>query len=193
LKRLLQRRESLAQDATGAKAILDATRACLVKGTADAAEVTSAQSTFTALDEALRAVDAQVSDHRAQLAEARAMEQEASNAARIAELRAERAEMQSEFDRTRAEANEALFVSALRLREIESRYSAASSELRLLQPSAPGQHDRGLIHNSLQFGESISLAVRVLHNSETKERLKAASRAQSERSKGHDQAAPVAA
>ena len=80
LKTLEARRETLASDVEAARRKLDVARGALVSGT-DAGKVTAAQSTYTALDEAVDALDARIKDSRAQLAEAE----------RVTELRAEAA------------------------------------------------------------------------------------------------------
>ena len=84
LKTLEARRETLASD-------VEAARGALVSGTPDAGKVTAAQSTYTALSEAVDALDARITNSRAQLAEAE----------RGAELRAEAARGRAREDRRR--------------------------------------------------------------------------------------------
>ncbi len=91
LKRLEARRETLASDVEAARGKLDAARGALVSGTLDAGKVTAAQSTYTALSEALAALDVHIKDSRAQLAEAE----------RVAELRAEAARGRAREERRR--------------------------------------------------------------------------------------------
>jgi chromosome segregation ATPase len=81
IKKLDERRATLADDVERARGELDARRDGLVGAKSDVSQVTVAQSTFTALDEALAALDARLIHQRAQLAEAE----------RVAELRAEAA------------------------------------------------------------------------------------------------------
>ncbi len=88
IKKLDERRATLADDVERARGELDARRDGLVGAKSDVSQVTVAQSTFTALDEALAALDARLIHQRAQLAEAE----------RVAELRAEARE-----DRAREE------------------------------------------------------------------------------------------
>ncbi len=90
IKKLDERRATLADDVERARGELDASRDVLVGGT-DAGKVTAAQSTYTALSEALAALDARIMDTRAQLAEAE----------RVAELRAEAARGRAREERRR--------------------------------------------------------------------------------------------
>ena len=90
IKKLDERRATLAADREAAHGKLDAARAALVGGT-DAGKVTAAQSTYTALSEAVDALDARIMDTRAQLAEAE----------RVAELRAEAARGRAREERRR--------------------------------------------------------------------------------------------
>ncbi len=91
LKRLEARRATLADDVERARGELDARRDGLVGAKSDVSQVTVAQSTFTALDEALAALDARLIHQRAQLAEAE----------RVAELRAEAARGRAREDKRR--------------------------------------------------------------------------------------------
>jgi predicted nucleic acid-binding Zn-ribbon protein len=91
LKRLEARRETLASDVEAARGKLAAARGALVNGKLDAGKVTAAQSTYTALSEALAALDVHIKDSRAQLAEAE----------RVAELRAEAARGRAREERRR--------------------------------------------------------------------------------------------
>jgi predicted nucleic acid-binding Zn-ribbon protein len=89
LKRLEARRATLADDVERARGELDAARGALVNG--NAGKVTAAQSTYTALSEAVDALDARILSSRAQLAEAE----------RVAELRAAAARGRAREDRRR--------------------------------------------------------------------------------------------
>jgi len=104
LKTLEARRATLADDVERARGELDASRDGLVSGKSDVSQVTVAQSTFTALDEAVDALDARLMDTRAQLAEAE----------RVAELRARAARGRAREERRRVLTAElhALFESA---------------------------------------------------------------------------------
>jgi len=90
LKTLEARRETLASDVEAARGKLDAARGALVSGT-DAGKVTAAQSTYSALDEAVAALDARIMDSRAELAEAE----------RVTELRAEASRGRAREERRR--------------------------------------------------------------------------------------------
>ncbi len=89
LNKLDGRRATLAADREAARGKLDAARGALVNG--NAGKVTAAQSTYTALSEAVDALDARIMDTRAQLAEAE----------RVAELRAEAARGRAREERRR--------------------------------------------------------------------------------------------
>jgi uncharacterized protein YydD (DUF2326 family) len=104
LKRLEARRVTLADDVERARGELDARRDGLWSGKSDVSQVTVAQSTYSALDEAVDALDARITDTRAELAEAE----------RVAELRAEAARGRARDERRRVLTAEihALFESA---------------------------------------------------------------------------------
>ncbi len=91
IKKLDERRATLAADVERARGELDSSRDGLMNGKSDVSQVTVAQSTFTALDEAVDALDARLMNTRAELAEAE----------RGAELRAEAARGRAREDRRR--------------------------------------------------------------------------------------------
>ncbi len=91
LNKLDGRRATLADDVERARGELDASRDALLSGKSDVSQVTSAQSTYTALSEAVDALDARITDTRAQLAEV----------LRVAELRAEAARGRAREERRR--------------------------------------------------------------------------------------------
>jgi chromosome segregation ATPase len=130
---LQKRREALAFDAATAQRDLEDARKGLVSGKAKAPQVTSAQSTFTALNEALSSVDAQLEELRAQLAQAHAAESEQAKAARIKELNATMSRTQSEYDSLREEAGRALAGFAERVIELRTTYANASREVGSLR------------------------------------------------------------
>ncbi len=82
LKRLEERRAQLAGDADAARTDVDTARAGLITGAVKVNIVTSAQSKFTALTEALGALDQTITATRARLDEARSEEQLRAEAAR---------------------------------------------------------------------------------------------------------------
>ncbi len=91
IKKLDERRATLADDVERARGELDASRDGLVRGKSDVSQVTVAQSTYSALSETLATLDARLMDTRAQLAEAE----------RVDELRAEAARGRAREDRRR--------------------------------------------------------------------------------------------
>jgi hypothetical protein len=123
LNKLDGRRATLAADREAARGKLDAARGALVNGKLDAGKVTAAQSTFTALSEAVDALDARLMDTRAELAEAE----------RGAELRAEAARGRARDERRRVLTAEihALFESVnVHLEGAVSTYFAKVAEWR---------------------------------------------------------------
>jgi hypothetical protein len=82
LKTLEARRETLASDVEAARTDVDTARAGLITGAVKVNIVTSAQSKFTALTEALGALDQTITATRARLDEARSEEQLRAEAAR---------------------------------------------------------------------------------------------------------------
>ncbi len=104
IKKLDERRATLADDVERARGELDASRDGLVRAKSDVSQVTVAQSTFNALSEVTAALDARIMDTRAQLAEAE----------RVADLRAEAREDRAREEKRRVLTAEihALFESA---------------------------------------------------------------------------------
>jgi chromosome segregation ATPase len=82
IKKLDERRATLADDVERARGELDSSRDGLVSGKSDVSQVTVAQSTYSALDEALAALDRTITATRARLDEARSEEQLRAEAAR---------------------------------------------------------------------------------------------------------------
>jgi chromosome segregation ATPase len=123
LNKLDGRRATLAADREAARGKLEAARGALVSGTLDAGKVTAAQSTYTALSEAVDALDARIMDTRAELAEAE----------RVDELRAEAARGRARDERRRVLTAEihALFESVnVYLEGVVSTYFSKVAEWR---------------------------------------------------------------
>jgi chromosome segregation ATPase len=134
LSALLQRESELSDDVADAKRELETARQRLISGHADASQVTSAQSTFTALDEALASARATISSLREELAEAENRNAEAAKNKRMAELHVERERLQAEYTATWIEADEAFGKYAARLLDFHRRNSEAGRELDRLKP-----------------------------------------------------------
>jgi predicted nucleic acid-binding Zn-ribbon protein len=163
LKTLEARRETLASDVEAARGKLDAARGALVSGTLDAGKVTAAQSTFTALDEAVDALDARIMDTRAQLAEAE----------RVAELRAEAARGRAREDRRRVLTAEihALFENANGYLEgVVSTYFSKIAELR-----REGGEGHFRMPAVLPFDPAVALALNIESRRRERQRSKEAS------------------
>jgi len=176
--RLQQRRERLAADVASANRDLEAARQSLIEGASEAAQVTGAQATFTALSEALAAVDEQLSTLGEELAAAEARSAESAKTEREAELHAERTRLQTEYAATWIEADEAFGKYAARLLDLRGRNGAAVRELSQLEP--PSSHttytsrfaERELRNNPSPFGDVLVVAMQTLANKLERERLK---------------------
>ncbi len=123
IKKLDERRATLADDVERARGELDARRDGLLSGKSDVSQVTVAQSTYSALSETLATLDARIKDTRAQLAEAE----------RVADLRAEAARGRAREDKRRVLTAEihALFENAnAHLEGVVSAYFSKIAEWR---------------------------------------------------------------
>ncbi len=184
IKKLDERRATLADDVERARGELDASRDGFVSGKSDVSQVTVAQSTYSALSEALATLDARITEKRGQLEEARDEEQRQQRAARIAELRGEQERLQNEYDQVRAEASETVGKAAAKMIELGQKFHAATKEISDLSPASPStaiSRERGLTDKPLQFGELLLIAARILWNEEDRLRRKEMSRALTER------------
>jgi hypothetical protein len=160
LNKLDGRRATLAADRDAARGKLDAARGALVSGKSDVSQVTVAQSTFTALDEAVAALDARIMNSRAQLAEAE----------RVAELRAEAARGRAREERRRVLTAE---LHAL-LKNANGYLEGAVSTY--FEKVAEWRREGGEGHFRTPAGEPFGLAVALALNIENRrrERLRAA-------------------
>jgi hypothetical protein len=108
IKKLDERRATLADDVERARGELDAARAGLVAGKVKVAEVTATQSTHAALSETLPALDRTITATRARLDEARSAEQRAADVMRVRKIGEEKARLTGELQAIFERANEAL-------------------------------------------------------------------------------------
>ncbi len=177
LKRLEARRETLASDVEAARGKLAAARGALVNGKLDAGKVTAAQSTYTALSEAVDALDARLMDSRAQLAEAE----------RVAELRAEAARGRAREERRRVLTAEihALFESVnVHLEGAVSTYFEKVEEWR--REGGEGHFRPPAVE---PYGPAVWLAVDIENRRRERQRSKAASGRATERERQRQRAA----
>ncbi len=177
IKKLDERRATLADDVERARGELDAARGALVNGKLDAGKVTAAQSTFTALDEAVDALDARITDSRAQLAEAE----------RVAELRAEAARGRAREERRRVLTAEihALFESVnVHLEGAVSTYFAKVEEWR--REGGNGHFRTPAVE---PYGPAVALALDIENRRRERQRSKEASGRATERERQRQRAA----
>ncbi len=176
IKKLDERRATLADDVERARGKLDAARGALVSGT-DAGKVTAAQSIFTALDETMRELDARLMNSRAQLAEAE----------RVADLRAEAAR-----GRAREEKRRVLTAELRALFENVSAHleGAVSTYLGLLEEWRASGGDGHFRPPAVEpFGAAIALALGVGLRCRERQRSKEASGLATERERQRQRAA----
>jgi hypothetical protein len=177
LNKLDGRRVTLAADREAARGKLDAARAGLVGGKVKVAEVTAAQSTYNALDEAVDALDARIMDTRAQLAEAE----------RVADLRAEAARGRAREERRRVLTAElhALFESASAY--LEGAVSAYFSKVAEWRREGGEGHFRTPAGEP--YGLAVTLALDIENRRRERQRSKAASGRATERERQRQRAA----
>jgi chromosome segregation ATPase len=175
---LQRRREALAADVQSATAALERARQRLVSGAADVAEVTSCQSTTSALTEAVASIDAQLTALSREEAVANAEELRQRNETRAVELSVEKRRLQAEYEQVRIEADEALSLAAARMIELGGAYSAAKREHDSIVPGVGGllASRDGLRDTPLRFGVLLAQAVGTLANEADRARRKADTR-----------------
>jgi len=127
---LQARRESLASDVSEAGRALDDAREGLISGKAKAPQVTTAQSTHTALAEALAALDARIAGKREQLQSEREEEERRALAERRAELTHADAADAELFKQLFEEGSAFLREFDRRSAEIVTRYRSRAAEVR---------------------------------------------------------------
>ncbi len=176
LNKLDGRRATLADDVERARGELDARRDGLVGAKSDVSQVTVAQSTFTALDEALAALDARLIHQRAQLAEAE----------RVAELRAEASRDRAREERRRvltAEIHALLKNANGYLEGVVSTYFSKIAEWR----REGGGHFRPPAVEP--YGPAVALALSIENRRRERQRSKEASGRATERERQRQRAA----
>ena len=157
LAELQARRESLASDVSEAGRALDDAREGLISGKAKAPQVTTAQSTYTALAEALAALDARILERGARLEEATREEQRAADLARIGEIMKERDVAMGDFNAAIARGNAALSEVVEEMKESISRWHALGNEARPLLARAEGLQKADMLRHPATTKEILSL------------------------------------
>lgn len=115
LKNLEKRREALATEEQNARLTLEAARRALIERPTESAAVTSAQSTHTALSDALASVDEELARLRSALSDAQASEARELKITRLVELAAAGSQAFTSYQAACAEADAALLAMAERL------------------------------------------------------------------------------
>jgi hypothetical protein len=188
LKQLDTRRASLASDVESARAALDASREGLVSGNADAQQVTSAQSTFDALSEALIMLDARITKRRAEAEEATREAERTADLARASEIERERArltdDIQSLYERGNQELAEIVSASMEKMKQFgELGREANAIHFNLYGTDrSPHRSDQGLrLRPVTPYGEAVDVALAIEARRLQRDRLKELSREQRER------------
>ncbi len=193
LKTLEARRSELSSaDVEKAGKELETARERILSGKADVSGVTAAQSTYTALSEALAALDARILERRAQLEEATREEQKAADLARIGEIRRERDSAMADFQAAIARGNDLLREVVGEMKESISRWHALGAEARPLLALSEGLQKADFIQHPATtteyraaavapYGEAVGVAYQIEVRRSEREYLKEMSREQAER------------
>jgi len=145
---LHKRREALAVDVRSASRDLEAAREGLVTGPADVAHVTGAQSTFTALDEALAGVDARLTRLRERMEAALVLEQKQAGNTRLREIQEARARVAEKVRLLRSTGD-------AQLRELASKVLGAMDEWQAL--GKEGKAILGRVYGEGKAGHTLLL------------------------------------
>jgi chromosome segregation ATPase len=192
LAELQARRESLASDVSEAGRALDDAREGLISGKAKAPQVTTAQSTYTALAEALAALDARILERGARLEEATREEQRAADIARLGQIKKERDSAMADFQAAIARGNAALIEVVEEMKKSISRWHALGAEARPLLARAEGLQKADFLRHPATtteirsegvapYGEAVGVAYQIEVRRIEREYLKEMSREQAGR------------
>jgi hypothetical protein len=162
ITQLEARRAQLEMEEAEAAAKLEAARTGLVEGGATVAEVTSAQSLWTGITEAVKSLVRRMTDRRAQLAEARAIEARRRDAARLEEIKGTQARLTQEFNDARVEADKALERAAARMCGASQEFAVIEQAGRAIEVRLGHKlsqfSNHGIKQMPLTYGQEISLA-----------------------------------
>jgi hypothetical protein len=173
LKRLEERRAQLAGDADAARTDVDTARAGLITGAVKVNIVTSAQSKFTALTEALGALDQTITETRARHSAALADEQRVADASRAGEIGEEKTRITEELQGILEMANEALIEAVAAYTERTTRWVELTREMDGITERRTGfdpSRQRSSPLSDLQlapvlpFGAAIAVAIQMEDN-----------------------------
>jgi len=192
LQQLERRQSELSADVEKAGAALETARERILSGKADVSGVTAAQSTYTALSEALAALDARILERRAQLAEATREEQRAADLARIGEIRRERDGAMDDLQAAIARGNVALSEVVDEMKESISRWHALGNEARPLLARVWGLQKADFLRHPATtkeirseavapYGDAVGVAYQIEVRRSEREYLKEMSREQAGR------------
>jgi len=192
LKTLEARRSELSADVEKAGKELETARERILSGKADVSGVTAAQSTYTALSEALAALDARILERRAQLAEATREEQRAADLARIGEIRRERDSAMADFQAAIARGNAALSAVVDEMTGAIARWHALGDDAEPLLARVWGLQKADMIRHPATtkdycseavapYGDAVGVAYQIEVRRSEREYLKEMSREQAGR------------
>jgi predicted nucleic acid-binding Zn-ribbon protein len=167
IERMDERRATLAGDLEHARAALDVSREGLLSGKANAAEVTKAQSAYSALSEALAVLDTRITERRAQLEEAIEEEQRTAAVARLSLIQQEREALNDELQSLYEKGNQALAgIVAEYIKKMQERGALAgeASTIRSRMGTTDSSQTRYSASEQfrprpVEFGEAIETAI----------------------------------
>ncbi len=196
IERMDARRATLADDLEHARAALDVSREGLLSGKANAAEVTKAQSAYSALSEALTVLDTRITERRAQLEEAIEEEQRTAAVARLSLIQQEREALNDELQSLYEKGNQALAgIVAEYIKKMQERGALAgeASTIRSRMGTTDSSQTRYSASEQfrprpVEFGEAIETAIRTEINRLERMRSKEMSRQRVERARERDAA-----
>jgi hypothetical protein len=172
LKVLERRRGEISEDVENANRSYSTAQENLVKGTATAADVTTAHSTALALQAGLSSLDNKIEEKRAEIREAQADEQGERNQKRLAELRDEAAKEETAFREERQSLHGAIETYIARWQKFVERKQA----LRVEASRLGGQLGLTAQRRAGQYEQAIATAEHLYAHEVERLRSKAASR-----------------
>ncbi len=198
IKKLDERRATLAADVEKSRRALDVGRAGLVSGKVKVADVTAAQGTHTTLVEAVTALDQTITETRARHSAALADEQKAAAIARAEEIGTAKARLTGELQAIFECANEALIEAVAAYTERTTRWVELTREMDGITERRTGfdpSRQRSSPLSDLQlapvlpFGAAIAVAIQMEDNRSHTERRNEITRRDAARRRARELAA----
>jgi hypothetical protein len=186
-----ERRATLADDLEHARAALDVSREGLLSGKANAAEVTEAQSAYSALSETLAVLDTRITERRAHLEQAKNEEQRTADFARLSLIQQEREALDNDLQSLYEQGSQAIAgMVAECLKKMEQRGALVREALTIRSRIATTDSSKIRYSTSeefrprpVEFGEAIETAIRIEINRIERIRSKELSRQRVERAR----------